>query len=339
MQLLLEAAIGQLSEKGTEGESKALEDAWADRTEMLSEGRGPMPLNSNPSCPVREGACCRFGYCVCRGRGLDAFELHRNLVTFLKPYFRPRRRSKKRPLTEVEQQQNKGLKAAKHNLERGYIVLRLQALSLPEQDAGWAGLAEVCEDGHEHTLDLELDVYRRSSKQEMWLHISYTELKLWLLAGTVLHPAPERSPPGMLRLELPLRPEFGMTFQLWGDSDLDFSSMWAMSVYRIIDGEMPMRKEDMAPNHVYVEKVPNMPAALRIWQGSEAERRRRASKPAASKSREAKKPGRKRPAAKSGSRRTQILPVLVILVGLKSNSDTDSDSGRMPYLLLNSQWC
>ena len=271
--------LGQIDASSRAGHASALEADWSKKTAMVLEATVPKPETTRPRCPTTESDCCRFSHCVCRGAGFEAYQLHGNVVALLRPFFRPRRKRKNNPFTPVEELENLNLKASKKLLERGLIVLHMQALHVSEQDSGWEAVADQAVGQESDVLDMNLDLYRHAEKKDLWLHVSYTELKKWLLVVTQLLPNHEKSQDGLLRLELPANPSFGFTFELFQESGLSFDDIWVMSVHSVVNGACPIRADEMTPNYVLVRSFASMPAALRVWQGSEkeAERRRRAS--------------------------------------------------------------
>jgi hypothetical protein len=113
---------------------------------------------------------------------------------------------------------------------------------------------------------------------DFWLHMSYVNHSTWHSSGFQMVPRGV-SVEGIQPLQLALdEPDCGLRLTIKAAADLfDLSLCWSIRVYRILERETLIPRDELVPHHIEVEIYSDVPE-FKIWRGSEAEKEFRKQK-------------------------------------------------------------
>lgn len=156
-----------------------LEEDFQSRTGLVMH-QDCRPIGNLP--PEPKTLCCVLGFCICKGRGLQASTFHKNLVSFLRNQFTPKRKRKDAaPLDAAAEARQKTLKENRDLLNNGRIVAQLHAHVKPVEGLqGHEIREEVSQVGLTGGWGSFLEENMRDSNQQVfWFHLGYVNYTSW----------------------------------------------------------------------------------------------------------------------------------------------------------------
>ena len=250
-----------------------LADKWDSMHNMYLHDEQPA-LGEVPA-RLKPTPCCQMGLCVCSGAGLKAKLFHKNLVSFLRPAFTPKRQRRKRqhdgtykpvPWTPAEKEQQAVLGSHRKLLKEGFIVLRLEHQEDSKLEAhflhdSWARLASKA---------LGQSNASSGHAQSIWLHLGYVNYTSWGMGLLQLVEDHERLPCDRWHRLLVQDPYRASDCLACFRAAVDFDLQWAAKVYHILSDCAVLELSEMVPNWVHVVELQSVESFC-CWQGWEIE--------------------------------------------------------------------
>jgi hypothetical protein len=133
--------------------------------------------------------CRAIGFCVCQGKGKEAYHFHQNMRFLLKPFFTPKQKSKKQ-LTAVEKPIQVQLKASKKLLRELFIVVKLRRgegdaeeqrphLLVDDGWGHWGSVAEQILAGDPSLAPTPTAEPQQPASNTLWFHIGTMNYSSW----------------------------------------------------------------------------------------------------------------------------------------------------------------
>lgn len=223
--------------EGKPGLLQELAEDFQKKTDLIIHDKCD-PIVNLPA--EKASLCCLLGFCVCKGKGLQAQRFHNNLTTYLKQQFTPMRKRKgKAPLTgDALVKQNK-LKANREMMDDGFIVIKIYLQHERSSDLMEVPLSSIDSIGS-GWASLLADDATNDVVEEVWFHLGFVNYSTWQISLLRLEEDTMTRIPGFIKLMLPEEQSLSSAVKLSPahfQDLIDFDSRWSCKVYCILEND------------------------------------------------------------------------------------------------------
>ena len=247
-----------------------LQNEWEEQCRLLKHTGPQLRAGQAP-----ESECCRLGFCLCSGRGLQASWLQSNLIALLRPVlYKPRRGKRKHPGEAPAAQTPPVRTEARLLLDDARLVFKFEEVRgsapLAAGLSGWAGVAAALAD--------EQDVASRNG-QVVWAllgHMNHSPQMRYMHALLPLQLAAGAKRDEMAALRVPDPVVCHRSLEFY-QKLLDLEKKWTVSVYEICTNMEGFNLTGMPPNVLHATRCLLFPANQLFWRGKMEEEAARAA--------------------------------------------------------------
>ena len=268
---------------------------------------GPQSSSSAPRQKVL-GGCSVLAFCVCSGKGMQAFRMHSNLVSYLKPFTMTPRRPRKSKKVDASNAAEQKLTPAKKTDTR--LLLDSASLCLLFQPAAMCTAADVASHRQDPAVPVALDeelaadnpgaksgwlkrVQKLLSNAEPsetrkqqpgpaskqpeshWVHVGYMNHRSYVLSWVPLLPDgshPHGNEGSLKHLCVPKEAKCYRSFEFFQDH-MDPSIAWTCTVYKVHASTSSLEyllPSEARPSNLELIRYDDV-SRLDFWKGSAAE--------------------------------------------------------------------